>query len=59
MEAQGYPEDFDGILAGAPANYWAPLMTGMIVTVEPHIKGNPAISRARTIPPKQVRTSGV
>jgi hypothetical protein len=22
MEAQAYPEDFDGILAGAPANYW-------------------------------------
>src|SRR5438309_11005927 len=22
MEAQRYPEDYDGILAGAPANFW-------------------------------------
>jgi len=26
MEAQRYPEDFDGILAGAPANNWTPLL---------------------------------
>jgi feruloyl esterase len=26
MEAQRYPEDYDGILAGAPANYWTPLL---------------------------------
>jgi hypothetical protein len=25
MEAQRYPEDYDGILAGAPANYWTRL----------------------------------
>lgn len=25
MEAQRYPEDFDGIIAGAPANIWSPL----------------------------------
>lgn len=28
MEAQRYPEDYDGIVAGAPANYWIGLMTG-------------------------------
>jgi len=28
MEAQRYPEDYDGILAGAPTNYW----TGMLAT---------------------------
>ncbi len=27
MEAQRYPEDFDGILAGAPANYWTRLLS--------------------------------
>jgi hypothetical protein len=27
MEAQRFPEDFDGILAGAPANYWTHLVT--------------------------------
>jgi len=26
MEAQRYPEDYDGILAGAPANYWTALL---------------------------------
>jgi feruloyl esterase len=30
MEAQRYPEDFDGIIAGAPANAWTRLMTGAI-----------------------------
>ena len=27
MEAQRYPEDYDGIIAGAPANYWTHLVT--------------------------------
>ena len=27
MEAQRYPSDYDGILAGAPANYWTALLT--------------------------------
>lgn len=27
MEAQRYPDDYDGILAGAPANYWTALVT--------------------------------
>jgi hypothetical protein len=28
MEAQRFPEDYDGIIAGAPANYWTHLMLG-------------------------------
>ncbi len=28
MEAQRFPEDYDGILAGAPANNWAAMLTG-------------------------------
>ncbi len=27
MEAQRFPDDYDGILAGAPANYWTHLLT--------------------------------
>jgi feruloyl esterase len=30
MEAQRFPEDYDGILAGAPANYWTHLMVGAV-----------------------------
>ena len=30
MEAQRYPEEFDGIIAGAPANYWSHLFTGFV-----------------------------
>jgi feruloyl esterase len=30
MEAQRYPLDFDGIIAGSPANYWTHLFTGFV-----------------------------
>jgi hypothetical protein len=30
MEAQRFPEDYDGIIAGAPANFWTHLLTGAI-----------------------------
>jgi feruloyl esterase len=30
MEAQRYPEDYDGIIAGAPANCWSKLMLGAV-----------------------------
>ncbi|HVP54517.1 MAG TPA: tannase/feruloyl esterase family alpha/beta hydrolase [Candidatus Eisenbacteria bacterium] len=30
MEAQRYPDDYDGILAGAPANYWTALLSAAV-----------------------------
>lgn len=30
MEAQRYPLDFDGIVAGSPANFWTHLFTGFV-----------------------------
>jgi hypothetical protein len=30
MEAQRYPEDYDGVLAGAPANYWTHLLSSAL-----------------------------
>lgn len=30
LEAQRYPEDYDGIIAGAPANYWSHLLTAAL-----------------------------
>ena len=30
MEAQRFPEDFDGIIAGAPANDWSHLFTSFV-----------------------------
>lgn len=34
MEAQRFPDDFDGILAGAPANYWTALVAGGAATYQ-------------------------
>jgi tannase/feruloyl esterase len=55
MEAQRFPEDYDGILAGSPANYWTHLLAGAMwdvqaLTLEPgsYIPASkvPAISAA-------------
>ena len=40
MEAQRYPADYDGILAGAPANYWTHLLAS--AAVEIRMLGDPA-----------------
>ncbi len=55
MEAQRFPGDYDGIIAGAPANYWTHLLTSAIwqlqaTTVDPasYISADklPAIAKA-------------
>jgi feruloyl esterase len=34
MEAQRFPDDYDGIIAGAPANYWTHLITNAVVNLK-------------------------
>lgn len=34
MEAQRYPDDYDGIIAGAPANYWTHLLTNALANAQ-------------------------
>jgi feruloyl esterase len=41
MEAQRYPEEFDGIAAGAPANFWTHLMLGIVAEAQATHKGQP------------------
>jgi feruloyl esterase len=36
MEAQRYPADYDGIIAGAPANYWTHLLGGALYNASHH-----------------------
>src|SRR5262245_62229837 len=40
-EAQQFPEDYDGIIAGAPANYWTHLLT-QILSVAQVVRKDPS-----------------
>lgn len=50
MEAQRFPEDYDGILAGAPANDWIHLLSAGIQTAQA-LYGNPSFY----IPPVKLK----
>jgi len=41
IEAQRFPEDFDGIVAGAPANFWTHLMAGIAAAAHATHQGQP------------------
>ena len=49
MEAQRYPEDFDGIIAGAPANDWSNHFTGFVWNEQALLNGP-----AHLIPPEKL-----
>jgi tannase/feruloyl esterase len=42
MEAQRFPEDFDGILAGAPANFWTHLLANALSMIQSMYGKDPA-----------------
>src|SRR5271157_1803613 len=50
MEAQRFPADYDGIVAGAPANYWTHLMTRAVWDVQALMNDPAAYIPATKIP---------
>src|SRR5207249_6276214 len=53
MEAQRYPEDYDGIVAGMPANNWTRLMAGDFDATLATFKGG-----VNNLPPSALGTIG-
>jgi feruloyl esterase len=48
-EAQRYPADYDGIIAGAPANHWVRLMTGIIWAAQATHESQPGNMSAKKL----------
>jgi len=55
MEAQRYPADFNGIIAGAPANNWSHLFTGFDGTNRQRWQHLPAVFLRRNCRPFKMR----
>lgn len=50
MEVERYPDDYDGILAGAPANYWTRLLTSAAANTEALTEDTASFIPAAKIP---------
>lgn len=50
MEAQRYPADYDGIIAGAPANYWTHLLTQGLWDIQATMQDPASYIPARKLP---------
>src|ERR1022692_4199087 len=50
MEAQRYPADYDGILAGAPANYWTHLLSSAAFNINATLADPGSYIPARKLP---------
>jgi feruloyl esterase len=48
MEAQRFPDDYDGIMAGAPAYNWTRLFTGFVWNAQALSKPGAMIPAAKT-----------
>jgi hypothetical protein len=56
MEAQRFPADYDGIIAGAPANFWTHLLTTAIVDSEALLADSASYIPASKVPAIEAAT---
>lgn len=58
MEAQRFPADYDGIIAGAPANYWTHLLTAAIWDMQATLADPASYIPAKKLPAIEAATLG-
>jgi tannase/feruloyl esterase len=56
MEAQRFPDDYDGIIAGAPANFWTHLLTGALWDVQATMQDPASYIPAAKVPAIEAAT---